>query len=693
MKSRLLNQIFLLLAILVSQIGFAGDHPISNAQFTTNPTGCKKQDQCFDFHYKGHEISKDRKTVVLTFSIKTNCKYDLSHVAFELPAGCSAKATGYTKYKYKTELTNNPFRSIKFETVGWRGCRDGDEEVFKYILTKMDFDKLKTIRIQAKAGKLVGSVSFDKDCDIPKCVVSPVALTNVKYTVDGKTSADMQAVAKPGKPVKVCFTVPASSGYKTYSLVSYKAPSGTFIREEAELQELFNSESVTVGPKGGTYCLYVKVPDCYYQVDFVKGCVIEKLGPPNSNNYYGDQGRLIATATGGTFACSTQCVNTGTVTNVKYLINNQVFTSLKGNVKPGVPVKVCFDIPAGTGYRTYSLVSYTAPYPVYSEQEAASQKVFSYKTITIGSTTAVTNVCLEVKVPDCYFQVDFVKGCIIEKLGPAGSTNFYAKQNRLIAFDNGGTVACVPEKPLGNEGCSPEYWKQKQSFSNWPVSTTTKFFEVFSIKGVDDKYCSFHGVSPNLTLLEALCLKGGGFKALVRHAAAAYLNAKSPKVKYSFKVEDVLSGVVKAFNYKHESDYDNNDWDDDDDKDDFIDKLKKANKKGCPCGNDYKRSSIAVSDRSAQLQTEQSIVASAGAYPNPFSNKAAVRFSLKKAGKYTVSLYTANGKQVRQLKNATGNAGELVQIDVDGGSLPAGLYLVKFVANNETQTLKLVLKR
>jgi hypothetical protein len=46
---------------------------------------------------------------------------------------------------------------------------------------------------------------------------------------------------------------------------------------------------------------------------------------------------------------------------------------------------------------------------------------------------------MEVSVPNNYFQVDFVYGCVIEHLGPAGSNNFYGAQNRLIDHDYGGS--------------------------------------------------------------------------------------------------------------------------------------------------------------------------------------------------------------------------------------------------------------
>jgi hypothetical protein len=47
-------------------------------------------------------------------------------------------------------------------------------------------------------------------------------------------------------------------------------------------------------------------------------------------------------------------------------------------------------------------------------------------------------------MPSCYYQVDFVYGDVITKFGPAGSSNFYSAQGRLIKARNGGTSSCTP---------------------------------------------------------------------------------------------------------------------------------------------------------------------------------------------------------------------------------------------------------
>jgi Ca2+-binding RTX toxin-like protein len=58
------------------------------------------------------------------------------------------------------------------------------------------------------------------------------------------------------------------------------------------------------------------------------------------------------------------------------------------------------------------------------------------------------NHSMAVVVPGSYFQIDFVCGDVIDKLGPAGSNIFYTPQGRLISADNDGTTAPSSNPPF-----------------------------------------------------------------------------------------------------------------------------------------------------------------------------------------------------------------------------------------------------
>lgn len=539
-----LPQLLLLCAALLCQLTlFAKDFNRNSPGASFTQAGCTQTNECFAFTYKGFQVSLDGQKVTLSFSIKTNCNRDLSYAAFELPANGTATRTGSSKYKYTTTITNNPFRSIKYEGVGIDGYKNGVSDNFSYVMSKADFDKLTTIRVQAKAATTVGTVSFNKVCAETECTVSDAALSNIKYYVGGNTFTNLQTAVAQGKPIKVCLTVAPSQGNSTYSFVSYKAPYPFFVRAEAHKQVLFDYETIVVGPQGGTFCMEIAVPDCYFQVDLVKGCIIVQFGPANTN-----------------------------------------------------------------------------------------------------------------------------------------PNNFYGRQNRLLSGAEGGTVACVPDETTGNEGCTPGYWKQEHHFGSWAPSvptgaSATKFFDVFTVCDQAGNNCSYQGLPADLTLLQALGLNGGGFNALARHAAAAYLNASSTSVAYSIKQMDLVMNVIKAFKTGNSG---------------YKSKLETANEQNCPLGRStLTTSAVQASDRTASLDESNTLVAA----PNPFNSRTTIRFALRQEAQYTLSLFDAQGKLVRKLGSGFGKAGQQLQVNLDAAGLKEGLYMVQMANGTHLKSVKVLLKQ
>jgi len=133
-----------------------------------------------------------------------------------------------------------------------------------------------------------------------------------------------------------------------------------------------------------------------------------------------------------------------TATNVYFVINGtKTVTNLRGNVDQGDVVTVYFTLPAGVT-ETFSLVSYTAPDPYFDATRASLQEVFQ---VDSGTFTGPGTFSLTVQVPNCYFQIDFVCGPVIDRLGPAGSNIFYTPQGRLISADNDGITPCTSATP------------------------------------------------------------------------------------------------------------------------------------------------------------------------------------------------------------------------------------------------------
>lgn len=116
--------------------------------------------------------------------------------------------------------------------------------------------------------------------------------------------------------------------------------------------------------------------------------------------------------------------------------NSGVTITQAPTVSGGVAT-VGFSVASGCDVQL-SLVSYTAPSGTYSDATASQQVLFHATTDTFSSGSHT----LSVQVPSCFFQLDFVYGTPIEHLGPAGSSNFYGQQGRLLHGEMGGSTSC-----------------------------------------------------------------------------------------------------------------------------------------------------------------------------------------------------------------------------------------------------------
>jgi hypothetical protein len=98
----------------------------------------------------------------------------------------------------------------------------------------------------------------------------------------------------------------------------------------------------------------------------------------------------------------------------------------------GATAAVEFEVAEGCTVEL-SLVSYEAPAPVFDPSLADQQKLVAARTDVYGP----GGHRVEVPVPSCFWQVDFVAGAPIKDVSP---TNLYGR--RLIAGRSGGK-ACV----------------------------------------------------------------------------------------------------------------------------------------------------------------------------------------------------------------------------------------------------------
>jgi protocatechuate 3,4-dioxygenase beta subunit len=103
----------------------------------------------------------------------------------------------------------------------------------------------------------------------------------------------------------------------------------------------------------------------------------------------------------------------------------------------------------------------------------------------------------------------------------------------------------TPAASAPAEGLTPGFWKNHTGtggapLSGWPETGLSPSASYEALFGVD-----VPGSAP--TLLQALGMNGGGVDALLRHSAAALLNASNPYINYAYTEAQVVSMVKSAF--------------------------------------------------------------------------------------------------------------------------------------------------
>jgi hypothetical protein len=81
------------------------------------------------------------------------------------------------------------------------------------------------------------------------------------------------------------------------------------------------------------------------------------------------------------------------------------------------------------------------------------------------------------------------------------------------------------------------------------------------------------------------------------------------------------------------------------------------------------------------------------AYPNPFTDRTTLSFSLTETGPATLEVYDLNGRLVRQLFAGEAAAGEQRQLPFEGRELARGIYIARLVTGQQVLTQKIVLGR
>ena len=80
------------------------------------------------------------------------------------------------------------------------------------------------------------------------------------------------------------------------------------------------------------------------------------------------------------------------------------------------------------------------------------------------------------------------------------------------------------------------------------------------------------------------------------------------------------------------------------------------------------------------------------AYPNPFNPTTTLTYQISKAGMVTIKIYDMLGREIETLLNGEKNPGKY-EVKFDASDLVSGLYFYRIIANNFTDTKKMLLLR
>lgn len=215
------------------------------------------------------------------------------------------------------------------------------------------------------------------------------------------------------------------------------------------------------------------------------------------------------------------------------------YTGLHLNEIPGIPGKkviLCKEGASGTfianlSPNTLGSLGVTNPFTVNAGQcvDVYLGRLDALQTDPIEEMTITETSGIPVSI-----RVEGLDGtqCQIAASGPNFRSLWHNTFNGCIV-----TFVNAPPPPPPGEGCTPGFWKN--SVGSWPAGylPNADFDATFGV----------NGFNPNISLMTALGLGGGGKNALARHAVAALLNSASGGVDYPMSTADVIAQVRAAF--------------------------------------------------------------------------------------------------------------------------------------------------
>jgi len=200
------------------------------------PAGCDKdplcvmEDNCFRFEYFG-AVDQGNGTTQLKFKVINAARFPFEHIMFELPGqnlpAVAPTASYISKYHYAVQNTFND-SLIKFTGLNTATFRYDQADVFRYTVDSATFHNglNSTIEIVAKAGTLVGTVTFNlEECEDMIIVPLPVELVSFKGAASSQGVALTWTTASEKN--NDYFSIQHSADGRNFESVGYVQGKGT----------------------------------------------------------------------------------------------------------------------------------------------------------------------------------------------------------------------------------------------------------------------------------------------------------------------------------------------------------------------------------------------------------------------------------------------------------------------------------
>ncbi|SFF82415.1 Por secretion system C-terminal sorting domain-containing protein [Pontibacter chinhatensis] len=99
------------------------------------------------------------------------------------------------------------------------------------------------------------------------------------------------------------------------------------------------------------------------------------------------------------------------------------------------------------------------------------------------------------------------------------------------------------------------------------------------------------------------------------------------------------------------------------------------------------------SKKLAAIVTPEQLSASFLNYPNPYTDRTTITFSVEKDEQFALEVYDVKGARVRKTEEGVAEAGKVYEFEFSANSLPEGVYFARLTTSSGVKTIKMVLKK